>query len=81
MRSRRGVEETGCTVHYAVLAMDAGPVVAQQAVPVLQGDTEQTLHERIKEVERHLYPEAIRRVMADLEEAQTSKKQISNTHR
>lgn len=65
-----GVEETGCTVHYAVLAMDAGPVVAQQAVPVLPGDTESALHERIKQVERHLYPEAIRRVMAELEDAQ-----------
>jgi phosphoribosylglycinamide formyltransferase-1 len=65
-----GVDETGCTVHHAVLAMDAGPVVAQKAVPVLEGDTESTLHERIKEVERHLYPEAIRRVMAELEETQ-----------
>ena len=62
-----GVKETGCTVHYAVLAMDAGPVVAQQAVPVLAGDTEATLHERIKDVERRLYPAAIRMVMSDLD--------------
>lgn len=64
-----GVTETGCTVHYAVLAMDAGPVIAQQAVPVLSGDTEATLHERIKQVERHLYPAAIHKVIAELEES------------
>jgi phosphoribosylglycinamide formyltransferase 1 len=64
-----GVEETGCTVHYAVLATDAGPVVAQEAVPVLEGDTEETLHERIKEVERRLYPAAIRKVITELEES------------
>lgn len=64
-----GVAETGCTVHYAVLATDAGPVVAQQAVPILSQDTEETLHERIKQVERLLYPATIRKVMAELEEA------------
>jgi phosphoribosylglycinamide formyltransferase-1 len=63
-----GVAETGCTVHYAVLATDAGPVVAQKAVPVLEGDTEEILHERIKEVERRLYPAAIRKVITELEE-------------
>lgn len=62
-----GVTETGCTVHYAVLAMDAGPVVVQQAVPVLPGDTEATLHERIKEEERRLYPAAIRMVIGELD--------------
>jgi phosphoribosylglycinamide formyltransferase 1 len=64
-----GVSETGCTVHFAVLETDAGPVVAQRAVPVLAGDTKQRLHERIKEVERVLYPEAIRKVTMDLKEA------------
>ncbi len=62
-----GVTETGCTVHYAVLAMDSGAVVAQQAVAVSPGDTEATLHERIKDVERRLYPAAIRTVMSELE--------------
>ncbi len=62
-----GAQQTGCTVHYAVLAMDAGPVVAQRSVPVLPVDTEATLHERIKDVERRLYPEAIRMVMSELE--------------
>lgn len=61
-----GVAETGCTVHVALLEVDTGPILAQQAVAVLPGDTEATLHERIKEVERTLYPETIRRVLDDL---------------
>jgi len=47
-----GVSETGCTVHRVIAEMDAGPVLAQQKVPVLPGDDEATLHERIKTVER-----------------------------
>jgi len=55
-----GVSETGTTVHLATLEMDAGPVLARAAVPVLPGDTEESLHERIKSVERTLYPDTIR---------------------
>lgn len=55
-----GVKLTGTTVHVATEEVDAGPILAQEAVPVLDGDTEQTLHERIKAVERRLYPETIR---------------------
>ncbi len=55
-----GATETGTTVHIATLEMDAGPVLAQAKVPVLRGDTEATLHERIKLVERTLYPDTIR---------------------
>ena len=55
-----GVAVTGTTVHLATLEMDAGPVLAQEEVPVLPGDTVATLHERIKEVERTLYPATIR---------------------
>jgi phosphoribosylglycinamide formyltransferase-1 len=50
-------------VHIATLVVDEGPILAQEEVPVLPGDTEETLHERIKAVERRLYPETIRRVM------------------
>jgi phosphoribosylglycinamide formyltransferase-1 len=57
---KAGVTETGTTVHLATLAMDAGPILAQRAVPVLPDDTAATLHERIKEVERTLYPTTIR---------------------
>jgi len=55
-----GVGETGTTVHLATLEMDAGPVLARATVPVLPGDTEESLHERIKSVERTLYPDTIR---------------------
>jgi len=55
-----GVKVTGCTVHIVTEEMDAGPILAQEAVPVLDGDTEETLHERIKQVERRLYPDTIR---------------------
>ncbi|HVC13520.1 MAG TPA: phosphoribosylglycinamide formyltransferase [Acidimicrobiales bacterium] len=64
-----GVVTTGCTVHLAVTAVDAGPVLAQEAVPVQPGDTEATLHERIKRVERRLYPATILRVLGELEAA------------
>ena len=54
-----GVAETGCTVHVATEAVDDGPILAQEAVPVLEGDDEEALHERIKAVERRLYPATI----------------------
>ena len=49
-----GVKVTGCTVHLVDAGTDTGPILAQQAVPVLDGDDEATLHERIKVVERRL---------------------------
>jgi len=61
-----GVTLTGCTVHIAKLEMDAGPVLAQETVPVLVGDTADTLHERIKKVERRLYPATIHAALAQL---------------
>jgi phosphoribosylglycinamide formyltransferase-1 len=54
-----GVTETGCTVHLATIEVDEGPILAQERVPVLPGDSEATLHERIKKVERRLYPETL----------------------
>jgi phosphoribosylglycinamide formyltransferase-1 len=57
-----GVKVTGTTVHLVTEDVDAGPILAQEAVPVLDEDTEATLHERIKEVERRLYPEVIERL-------------------
>jgi phosphoribosylglycinamide formyltransferase-1 len=56
-----GVTMTGCTVHIAVAEVDAGPILAQEAVPVLPGDDASALHERIKAVERRLYPDTIAR--------------------
>ncbi len=60
-----GVKVTGCTIHVATLEVDAGPILAQEAVPVLDDDDEASLHERIKAVERRLYPATIRAVLAD----------------
>jgi len=60
-----GVDETGCTVHLVTEDVDAGPILAQEAVPVLAGDTEETLHERIKEVERRLYPDVIEKMVKE----------------
>ena len=58
-----GVKVTGCTVHVAGIDVDTGPILAQEAVPVLPDDTEATLHERIKAVERRLYPATIRSIL------------------
>ena len=61
-----GVRVTGTTVHLATEEVDDGPILAQEAVTVLDDDTEASLHERIKEVERRLYPETIRAFLASL---------------
>jgi phosphoribosylglycinamide formyltransferase-1 len=60
-----GVKVTGTTVHVATEEVDAGPILAQEAVAVLPGDTEDTLHERIKQVERRLYPATIRQFIEE----------------
>jgi phosphoribosylglycinamide formyltransferase-1 len=65
-----GVAVTGCTVHVAGLAVDSGPVLAQQEVAVLPGDDPASLHERIKTVERWLYPATIQRALAALASGQ-----------
>ena len=59
----RGVKVTGCTVHLATLEVDAGPILAQEPVEVRDDDTVETLHERIKVVERRLYAETLRSVL------------------
>ncbi len=55
-----GVKVTGCTVHVATESVDDGPILAQETVPVEADDTVESLHERIKVVERRLYPQTIR---------------------
>lgn len=57
-----GVKQHGATVHFVVPEMDAGPIVAQDAVPVLAGDTEGSLAARVLAVEHRLYPQALRLV-------------------
>ncbi len=51
---------TGCTVHIATIGVDEGPIIAQERVELYPDDTESSLHERIKKVERVLYPQAIK---------------------
>ena len=57
-----GVDETGCTVHRVTAEMDAGPILAATPVPVLPGDDEATLHERIKIVERTQLVDVINKI-------------------
>jgi phosphoribosylglycinamide formyltransferase-1 len=62
-----GVKVTGCTVHLARLEVDDGPILAQEAVPVLADDTAESLHERIKQVERDLYPRVLHELISRLD--------------
>ncbi|WP_287152624.1 phosphoribosylglycinamide formyltransferase [Candidatus Solincola tengchongensis] len=55
-----GVKVTGVTVHFVDEGLDTGPIILQEAIPVLPGDDVESLHQRIHEVEYRLYPEAIR---------------------
>jgi len=54
-----GVKVTGCTVHLVDAGTDTGPILAQRSVPVLDGDDEETLHERIKVTERQLLVDVV----------------------
>jgi phosphoribosylglycinamide formyltransferase-1 len=58
-----GAAETGCTVHFVNQDIDAGEIIAQQRVPVLAGDTPETLHARIQVAEHELYPAALAKVL------------------
>jgi phosphoribosylglycinamide formyltransferase 1 len=55
-----GVKRHGATVHFVVPEMDSGPIVVQESVPVVEGDTEETLAKRVLEVEHRIYPQALR---------------------
>lgn len=60
-----GVKVAGCTVHFVDEYLDAGPILLQAAVPVLDSDTEETLSARILQEEHRIYSEAIRIVLSD----------------
>lgn len=54
-----GSKVTGCTVHYVDAGVDSGPIIGQRAVPVLDDDTAETLHQRIQVAEHALYPRCV----------------------
>ncbi|MFO7592770.1 MAG: phosphoribosylglycinamide formyltransferase [Pseudomonadota bacterium] len=56
-----GDAEAGCTVHFVTPELDSGPTIIQARVPVLEGDTPESLAARVLEQEHRIYPEAIRR--------------------
>ncbi len=66
-----GVKITGCTVHLVTDEVDAGPIILQAAVPVLPGDTPETLHARIQVEEHRILPEAIRIVSEQIDAQST----------
>jgi phosphoribosylglycinamide formyltransferase-1 len=59
-----GVPETGCTVHWVDASLDGGPIIAQERVPVLPGDTAESLHARIQQAEHRLLPRVLRGLAA-----------------
>ena len=59
-----GVAEAGATIHLVDEGVDSGPILRQERVPVLAGDTEATLHERIKRVEHRLLPQVVKDLCA-----------------
>ncbi len=63
---KAGVSEHGCTVHFVTAGMDEGPIIGQSRVPVLPGDTPETLAARVLEQEHALYPECLARVATDI---------------
>ena len=59
-----GVRETAATVHYIDEGVDSGPVISSEKVPVLEGDTVETLRARVQAVEHRLLPQVVRELMA-----------------
>ena len=59
-----GAKVAGCTVHFVDAGTDSGPIIVQRPVPVLEGDTPETLHARIQEQEHLAFPEALRLLAA-----------------
>jgi formyltetrahydrofolate-dependent phosphoribosylglycinamide formyltransferase len=60
-----GEKESGMTIHYVDLGVDSGATILQEKVPILEGDTPETLKARVQEVEKKAYPEAIRQVQRE----------------
>ena len=61
-----GARRTGATAHVVTADLDAGPILLQEAVPILEGDTVETLRRRVHEAEYRILPKAIRMMEAEL---------------
>ncbi len=64
-----GEKKHGCSVHFVVPELDAGPVIARSSVPVLPGDTPETLADRVLLAEHRLYPRALKKALQRLPES------------
>lgn len=73
-----GTERHGATVHFVVEETDAGPIISQQSVPVLPGDTEETLAARVLKIEHRIYPEALRLVAEGRAKFAVPQREIKN---
>ena len=73
-----GVKRHGATVHFVVEETDAGPIICQQSVPVLEDDTEETLAARVLQIEHRIYPEALRLVAEGRAKFDMGKAEIKN---
>jgi len=62
-----GATESGCTVHLVDSGMDTGQIIAQAVVPTLPDDSAHSLHQRIQQEERTLYPQVISQILAKLD--------------
>ena len=60
-----GVTEAGCTVHFVDEGMDTGPILLQESLPILAGETADSLHARIQCIERRIYPDALRKLLRE----------------
>lgn len=73
-------EKTGVTVHFATEAVDGGPVILQEEVPVLPDDTLETLEARVHETEYRIYPEALKMVFEGKVVVEDGKVRFLNAH-
>lgn len=76
-----GEKESGVTVHIVTNEVDGGPIVLQEVVPVLEGDTPETLEARIHEKEYSLFPRAIVKLMRELDREETERKSVDPGNR
>ncbi|QNQ91384.1 phosphoribosylglycinamide formyltransferase [Corynebacterium poyangense] len=75
-----GVKVTGSTVHFVDEGVDTGPIIAQEAVSIQPDDTEDSLHERIKKVERRLIVSLLRRAQIDGQTGEVHFKNDEKSH-